>query len=550
MHRRTSLVVFFVSGAVGALFFVLVFGTAVLDFTYTGWLMYGPDLPQHFTGWGMFRNSAWRFPPGLMDTIVYPFRESVVFTDSIPLFAFLFKLLSPVLPAEFQYFGLYGILVFFLQGAVAGLILNKLTGSFSYSAAGSVFFIFFPAMTQRIFLHTTLASHFIILLCIYVCLSGSAARSVKKDILVWGFLAALTVLIHLYFIPAVVFFLLFYLAAGVFEGRRKTECAAVFFAVVVILFVAMLLLGVFHSGAEPSEGGLGYFSANLNSLVNPAGSSNFLDRPVPSSAFLKDMPLATDGQYEGYSYLGLGMIMGCCAVLALLVKNHKKTSALFKDKTERWKPLLVMGAVFVFLAFALSPSVTLGRRTLFSYPAPGIGYVWSIFRSTGRMMWPAAYIIMAAVLRYIYKELKWKSAFPLVCILLLIQYGDLRNYFGAKGEMYRKRVEYNPPLSSYPWQAVAGGRSHLFFTGKTVRLYPILDFAVRNRLTVNDSYLARKNAALIERYKSEELERILNNRAREDTVYIFETLSEARKYAGYLSIIPADGVFLGIKADG
>ncbi|MDR0453789.1 MAG: hypothetical protein LBH05_03135 [Deferribacteraceae bacterium] len=77
----------------GVIFFIKLFGVRILDFTNTDWLMGGypwSDLPGHSIGWELFRKSNWYFPIGLMDNIVYPFKETIVYTDSIPLFAFPF----------------------------------------------------------------------------------------------------------------------------------------------------------------------------------------------------------------------------------------------------------------------------------------------------------------------------------------------------------------------------------------------------------------------------------------------------------------------------
>ena len=73
----------------------------------------------------MYRNGDWTFPIGLTDQLAYPYYTSVIFTDSIPIFAVFFKLLSPILPANFQYFGFWGILCFGLQGMLAAKILKK-----------------------------------------------------------------------------------------------------------------------------------------------------------------------------------------------------------------------------------------------------------------------------------------------------------------------------------------------------------------------------------------------------------------------------------------
>lgn len=73
------------------------------------------------------------FPLGCTDYLSYPNKMSVVFTDSIPCFAVLFKILSPVLPDEFQYFGLWGMLCFVLQGILSVRIVRNFTYSGVYA---------------------------------------------------------------------------------------------------------------------------------------------------------------------------------------------------------------------------------------------------------------------------------------------------------------------------------------------------------------------------------------------------------------------------------
>ena len=106
--------------AMGAILFLYLYGTAVLVPTYDAWLLNGEDLNQHYLGWEFYRNSPWTFPVGLIQGLtVEP--VSVIYTDSIPLLALIFKVLSPVLPETFQYFGLFGIGCFCPAGSVWGI---------------------------------------------------------------------------------------------------------------------------------------------------------------------------------------------------------------------------------------------------------------------------------------------------------------------------------------------------------------------------------------------------------------------------------------------
>ena len=221
---NSSFFIFAYGGFLGSLFFLCFFGTNILDFTYTDWLMTGGDLSPHYLGWRFFRNSSWYFPFGLIDNIVYPFKVSVIYTDSIPLFAVFFKLLSPILPENFQYFGLFGIMCYALQGGIGALIIKKIGGNTGQSITGSLFFTFSTVMIWRLYIHTSLAAHFIILLCILVYLQYDT-YSFKKQIFSWAWLLALSVSIHLYFVPMVMIFMFFCLLQKcVLTKNYRNQC--------------------------------------------------------------------------------------------------------------------------------------------------------------------------------------------------------------------------------------------------------------------------------------------------------------------------------------
>ena len=84
-------VIYSIIALVGVVVFCSIYGTYVLNPTYTDWLLTGGDLEQHYLGWRAYRNSAWTIPIGGIDGLVYPDQTSVIFTDSIPIFAFVFS---------------------------------------------------------------------------------------------------------------------------------------------------------------------------------------------------------------------------------------------------------------------------------------------------------------------------------------------------------------------------------------------------------------------------------------------------------------------------
>ena len=107
-ERKNEYYALFLTGCLmGVLCFIAVYGVKILNPGYDAWLLNGDlDLMQHYIGFGHYRNSSWTFPIGLISTLSKPYPMSVIYTDSIPLIAVFFKILSPLLPETFQYFGL------------------------------------------------------------------------------------------------------------------------------------------------------------------------------------------------------------------------------------------------------------------------------------------------------------------------------------------------------------------------------------------------------------------------------------------------------------
>ena len=68
-----------------------------------------------------------------MDGVADPSLTPIMYIDSVPLFDVIFKVLSPALPAIFQFFGIWGLCCFMLNGAVGARIIFRLTDSVCFS---------------------------------------------------------------------------------------------------------------------------------------------------------------------------------------------------------------------------------------------------------------------------------------------------------------------------------------------------------------------------------------------------------------------------------
>ena len=174
--------------------------------------------------------------------------------------------------------------------------------------------------------------------------------------------------------------------------------------------------GFYHIGSTSvNGGGLGHLGANLNALFNPLETGLYL---TGWSKFMKTKPVAELGQYEGYSYLGLGlMLLLIIAIAGVLAKGGQWIK-------EQWNALRVeiiyiCCAGVLLLVASFGTDITLNDRTLLHIPYPDFFLkIYGIFRSTGRFMWGVWDLVVIAtlVVSIGHLPLKWqRSSLSHVC---------------------------------------------------------------------------------------------------------------------------------------
>jgi len=456
-----------------------------------------------------------------------------------------------VLPENFQYVGLFEIVCYALQGGISALIVKKIGGNTAQSIIGSLFFTLSTVMMLRVNFHFSLLAHFIILLCILAYLQNNS-YSLKKQILVWGGLLALSVSIHSYFIPMVFIFMFFCLLHEYIITKKIKKQCIVFGASLLMLAGTMFCFGAFYFVKDASVEGLGEFSANLNAFINPLPFTlNIRDMPPVTegiSRFIKSLP-HTSGQYEGYVYLGLGVIL--FAVVVIFQYIQKGRSSL-KTITKQ-SALPVIGIVLSFLIFSLSPTITFNQYELFTYPViKPVERVWATFRCTGRMAWPIVYIIMTICIWWAITRFSKKKSILVLVVFLLIQWADLKPWYTRKGENYRTKVTWQSELPSPIWNKLANKYKHIFFMGDYAyfmnsKLSSFLDLAADYKLTVNDAYMARKNAEMINNNRQKESYYLLEYGPKSDMIYVFQDMDHASFYKDTgIYIYNIDNVIIGI----
>ena len=187
INRKNNDVRIFAGGAlIGLIFFLIVYGIEPVIFTNEYFVVNGyieKDLSQHYSGWMLYRNSPWRFPLGLGQNIAYPYGNVVSFTDSIPLLAIFFKVFSGILPATFQYFGLFIMVCYILQGGFGALLASNFSNSYTKNILSAAVFVLTPVMIERAFRHCGLTAHFLLLAGLYYYFRNKGRSDIKAFVL-------------------------------------------------------------------------------------------------------------------------------------------------------------------------------------------------------------------------------------------------------------------------------------------------------------------------------------------------------------------------------
>ena len=388
IEKRNKIILFILGSLLGLSVFLMIYGFKPLSVTNDDFLRGGyieQDVRQHYAGWLFYRNAPLSIPFCISPDINWPQGMSIAFTDSIPLFAAFFRLLSPILPGTFQYFGIFTALCFMLQGGFAALLLNLFTSKCSLCLLGALPFVSSPILIERAFRHTSLAAHFFILAAIYYyLLSHKENRYRYKGLFI---INCLSITIHPYFVPmtfAITFALLieYCVRKAVFFRPFLWLCANL-----AGCFAFGWLFGVFSSagsGAGGSGVDYGFFSMNLNALWNPTSRGNIIwSRILP-------VQNQVGGNYDGFNYLGFGILAALLLLFVLLLvfswRSIPKLLCTF------WGACTVS---ICLTCFAITHIITANGATLAALPLPrALIAIATTLRSSGRMFWPVYYALM------------------------------------------------------------------------------------------------------------------------------------------------------------
>ncbi|WP_426143414.1 DUF6311 domain-containing protein [Pseudomonas sp. DWP3-1-2] len=469
---------FAVALAIGLLFVWRYFPAGFVTGTSSYWLTEVDDVTQYFAGFNAFFHAPFSYPLLAFDSINYPQGTRATFVDAIPLYALLLKIFVPASFAPFNPFGVWVALAFVGQAICGWWILRELqVKSWLALLALTVCLLTFPALTTRLG-HISLMSHWIILssLALYI----RCRRTTEPQRWGWSLLlvAAFYVNIYLCVMASAVY------VVSCLYNRARFHPAEVARALIPFLIIgASLFLTIFpmERVTVVPETGFGTYSMNL---LSPFHGGKYFIFPDP------EMP----GQYEGFNYLGLGVLLA----FALSVTLNRK-AAVGSFSTHRALTWLMV----LFTAYALSNIVYYGVHQVVTLNYPSfMDRITSQFRASGRFFWPVGYCVVIFAIATLYRKLSAVVFAGCMVVLMVLQVSDLSNLRHRLVDTAKRPAA--AVLTQPEWdQQVTPDIQYLYFFPKfrcgrsdliLNTLMPTMRYAAVHNIKINTGYVARANS--------------------------------------------------------
>lgn len=496
----------------GALAFFMVVGPNVLSPQNIAWLASG-DPATHYLGWVFFRQSPWSFPLGLNPSYGLELSNTIIFSDSNPLLAFVFKPLAAWLPEPFQYFGLWLLACFVLQAWFAWRLLGLISSSVVVRILACGLFLFAPPMILRIGGHLSLVGHFLILAALYLALHPD----LQRRRMAWGALLFVTALVHAYLLAMVALIWLADLFGKAYQRRLSWRRMLVeFLCLFLLVTLSCWQAGYFSVGGGTVSGGFGLYRMNLLSVIDSSGWSRLL----------KDIPDAP-GDYEGFNFLGLGVIfLAACGVPAMIRGGTSFVSALRKYT-------FLLAALIGLTLFALSNHIVIGSLEI-EYPLPhALVSLSSTFRASGRMFWPVFYILIFVSVFFVIRGYRARTAVCLLLVALVIQVLDTSP--GWKGVRDSRMVapshEWPTPMVDPFWHSAAVHYQNVRWMmpqNSPALWQPLASYAASHHLSTDAVYLGRMGSTPLKQAMARAEQSLETGVYEQNSLYIMDEATARR----------------------
>lgn len=403
---------------IGVMYALTIFAPAFVLGRNICWTHPAGDIITNLIGARYFAYDSWRWPLFYVPGLAFPEGANIVYTDSIPLLALAAKILYKITGEWFNYFGLWIFGCFPLLALFVAFATREAGEKNPAAIFGAVMLALdSPALLLRLG-HAALLAHFLIAWSLFLYLKFGRTSSIRSSTIQFAVVASLAVVVQAYFLLMVMSFFVAALMKAAAD-RRMTWRHALFSSAVVFgsIFFTSFVSGIVGPGkVVVSAGGFGHFSMNVLSPFLPSREHlpEFIARYVTWHGYSVD---ATGGQYEGYNYLGAGMLL-------LIVVHSVFSRNLVKQAIKRNMFLFLMLSGLFLLA--LSSRIYFGNwlildlKVLDNLIKPLTGH----FRTSGRFFWPIYYVLAVFLVLTTFKRFSQNAAWIIIAAAVVVQMAD------------------------------------------------------------------------------------------------------------------------------
>jgi hypothetical protein len=435
-------------------------------------------------------NDSWRWPPTFtanLDTQIGG--TNIAFADAIPLLALALKAVRWALPEGFHGVSLFYGICWVLQPVAAVWALRGAGERRLLPAIGiAVAAISMPAWIAR-YGHAALSGHFLVLAGIGFYFRLAQLDPGQRSRFIWPAAAALQVvtvlvnpylaLMNLALLAAVPITRMVRRQRFVGDLLRTSACAA---AVAGVL----ALFGYF--GAK-GEGGYGLFAMNLLSPLWPAGSG------LIGAPFDFRVDATGLGGWEGYNWLGLGLVLGLG--VGVLTQPTIASNAVWSRHVGLGLALLVLTLLAITHRIGLAAFIIVDLGHLPEFlKALGLSDLLESFRSSGRLFWPVAYVLLVGAMFLLART--WPVLCIVFAVIQFIDAGPLRGslqawardrpVWSAESEALRRPIADANSLTLLPSLPCLGMAAR---NDTHALLFEVLSLASERAVPVSTTYAAR-----------------------------------------------------------
>lgn len=387
------------------------------------WAQPKGDMLASLGGYHALLRSPWALPPTVV-TQLNGLPTSIVFTDSAPWVALLFKAAPPL--QQWSPLGALLLSAYLLQPLAMLALLRSLgITRFAPLLAGAVLSLLLPTWLVRQYGHMALCAHWLLLLGLALSVSCARHGLDRRRWLLFLVLVAAAAGVHPYHLPPLLLLFAAAIAAEGLQGRSRAPrlmLAGLSLLAVIGACAAFLGYGVGGGGSADPEA-LGHYGMNLLAPLLPVGSQLF-GQAWNGAWFVKPPPDPTGGQsFEGMQYLGAGiLLLLALGGLLMLRKSPARPDAL--HWLRRYGPLAL--ATLALTLWAVGWRAYAGGRLVYAAPHPhGVMLeLFGPFRSHGRFFWTPAYLLLGLAL-VAFGRLPNRVSAPLLALVVVLQFWDV-----------------------------------------------------------------------------------------------------------------------------